>query len=53
MIKKEHLLSFAIDLSHIMEKEPLDKEVPNNYIENQLKMWLNEKFKIDPEIPLK
>ena len=28
-------------------------EVPDNFIENELKSWLNENFDVNPEIPLK
>ena len=30
-----------------------DEEVPDHYIENELKEYLNREFNIDPEIPLK
>ena len=36
-----------------MALENLDQEVPDNYIENELKAYLNDRFSIDPEIPLK
>jgi hypothetical protein len=36
-----------------MAAEPEDKAVPHNYIENELKQYLNENFDVSPEIPLK
>lgn len=52
-IKEDVLREFAVYLSSKMGKEDPDKEVPENYIENQLKRYLNRRFDIDPEIPLK
>ena len=52
-IKPEVLQQFSLYLSEKMSLEDLDKEVPENYIENELKAYLNDKFAIDPEIPLK
>jgi len=28
-------------------------EVPEHYIENELKSYLNDNFEVDPQIPLK
>ncbi len=50
-LKEEVLREFAIYLSNKMSKE--DKDVPEHYIENKLKGYLNKRFDIDPEIPLK
>jgi hypothetical protein len=36
-----------------MSNEDLNKEVPENYIENELKIFLNENFDINPPIQLK
>jgi len=36
-----------------MEQESDDKLVPDHYIENELKTYINDNFDIDPEIPLK
>jgi hypothetical protein len=52
-IKPEVLQEFAIYLSEKMSKIDSDSEVPDNYIENQLKRYLNRRYDIDPEIPLK
>lgn len=52
-IKPEVLESFSEFLSKKMESEDLDLEVPDHYVENELKTYLNENFDIDPEIPLK
>ncbi len=52
-IKLEVLQEFAIYISEKMSKIDPDLEVPDNYIENQLKRYLNRRYDIDPEIPLK
>ena len=33
--------------------KPDDAEVPDHYIENELKTYLNDRFDIDPELGLK
>ena len=53
MIRKEHIMDFAKYLADKMEKEHDDKVVPHNYIENELKLWLNTEFKIVPPMKLK
>lgn len=53
MIKKEHMIKFAKYLADKMESEPDNKEVPHNYIENELKYWLNFNFNITPPLNTK
>lgn len=52
-LKPEVVDAFATYLSKKMEAEPDDKAVPDNYIENELKQYLNDNFDVTPEIPLK
>jgi hypothetical protein len=52
-LKPEVVDAFATYLSKKMEAEPDDKVVPDNYIENELKQYLNDNFDVTPEIPLK
>jgi hypothetical protein len=52
-IKEEVLRDFASYLSTKMSKKNPDEEVPEHYIENQLKRYLNVRFDIEPEIPLR
>ena len=52
-IKPEVLQKFSLFLSSKMSLENPDSAVPDNYIENELKSYLNEHFGIDPQIPLK
>jgi hypothetical protein len=53
MLKKEVIRNFAIELANKMEKEDDDNEVPHHYIENMLKIYLNNNYNITPKIPLK
>jgi hypothetical protein len=52
-IREDVLREFALYLSNKMSKKDQDEEVPDHYIENQLKIYLNRKFDIDPEISIK
>lgn len=52
-IKPEVLQKFSLFLSEKMSLENPDSAVPDNYIENELKSYLNEHFGIDPQLPLK
>lgn len=52
-IKPEVLQKFSIQLSEKMSQMNPDTEVPEHYIENELKTYLNENFEVDPKIPLK
>lgn len=52
-IKQETIDAFTKNLVEKMEAEPDDKPVPDHYIENELKKYLNDNYDVDPEIPLK
>lgn len=52
-LKEDVLRQFSLYLADKMSKENPTDEVPDNYIENELKTYLNDQFDIDPEIPLK
>jgi hypothetical protein len=52
-IRPDVLQQFASDLSKKMSEENPDKVVPNDYIENELKRYLNEKFDVNPPIMTK
>jgi hypothetical protein len=52
-IRPEVLKQFSDDLSKRMSLEDPDKVVPDNFIENELKTFLNNNFDVNPPIPLK
>jgi hypothetical protein len=53
MIKEDILFDFTIYLSNKMSKEDPDKVVPEHYVENQLRKYLNKRFDIDPPFEYK
>ena len=53
VIKPEILQSFSLFLSKKMSLMNPDEEVPDHFIENELKQYINDNYKIDTEIPLK
>lgn len=52
-LKPEVIDDFTRQLSRKMAEQPDDLEVPDHYVENELKRYLNDRFDVDPEIPLK
>lgn len=52
-IKPELLDKFSTELSLEMELMNPDSEVPDHFIENELRIFLNKNFDVNPEIPLK
>ena len=52
-LKPEVLKDFSQYLAEKMSNESPDKEVPLHYIENELKKYLNQKYSINPPLPLK
>lgn len=52
-IKPEVLHIFSLELSKKMSQKDPDEEVPEHYIENELKLFLNKNYRVNPPIPLK
>ena len=52
-IRPEVLQQFSFELSKKMSMENPDMVVPEHYIENELKQFLNQNFDVNPRIPLK
>ena len=52
-IKPEVVDAFTTYISEKMSHEDENKEVPDHYIENELKTYLNDNFDVSPEIPLR
>jgi hypothetical protein len=52
-IRPEVLQQFSFELSKKMSMENPDIIVPEHYIENELKQFLNQNFDVNPRIPLK
>ena len=52
-IRPEVLQQFSFSLSKKMGQEDPDTVVPEHYIENELKEFINQNFDVNPRIPLK
>ena len=52
-IRPDVLQQFSLNLSKKMSMEDPNMSVPDNYIENELKDFLNKNFDVNPPIPLK
>ena len=52
-IKPDVLDKFSTNLSSKMESMNPDEEVPDHFIENELKIFINENFDVTPPIPVK
>ncbi len=53
MINNHDRTKFARHLLYISSLEPENKEVPNFYVENELRKWINQKYLLNPPLPLK
>ena len=53
MIKHEHIFDFANHLAEKMSLESDDKVAPSHYVENELRTYLNNKFNLQPPLPLR
>lgn len=51
MLSDRYKLSFAKYISELASTMPDEMEVPEFFVENELRHWLNEKFLIDPPLP--
>lgn len=52
-LKPEVVDAFTTFISEKMSQEDENKVVPDHYIENELKTYLNDNFDVNPEIPLR
>lgn len=53
MVRKEHVVHFAYYLSKKMEYMEDKAIVPPYYVENEFRKYMNKKFELDPQLPLK
>ena len=52
-LKPEVIDAFSRQLARKMDQQPDEEPVPDHYVENELKQYLNDNYDVDPEIPLK
>jgi hypothetical protein len=53
MLRKDVIRDFAVYLADKMTKEDDNKVVPHHYVENMLKIYLNDNYNIQPPMQLK
>jgi len=53
MIKKEHFIDFSFYIVKKIQYQNDDTIVPDYYIENEFRRWLNRQFRTNPPLPLK
>lgn len=53
MMNEKYKLKFAKYISELASEKPDNEEVPDYFVENELRKWVNEKFLLNPPLPLK
>jgi hypothetical protein len=50
LMTNENKLKFAYHISEMASNEPDDKPVPEFFVENELRSWINQRFLLDPPL---
>lgn len=53
MMDDKYKVKFAKYISELADSKPNDEEVPEFFVENELRHWVNDKFLLDPPLPPK
>jgi hypothetical protein len=53
MMDDRYKVKFARYVSDLADEKPNDEEVPEYFVENELRNWINDKFLLDPPLPPK
>ena len=53
MLDERYKVKFANYIAQIANEQPDDQIVPDYFVENELRNWLNKKFLLDPPLPPK
>jgi hypothetical protein len=53
MLNDRYKVKFARYIADIASQKPDDEPVPEFFVENELRAWLNEKFLLDPPLDMK
>lgn len=53
MLDEKYKVKFAKHIADIASNKPDDEEVPEYFVENELRSWVNDKFLLDPPLPQK
>ena len=50
MLDEKYKIKFAHHIANLASEQPDDQEVPEYFVENELRKWLNEKFLLNPPL---
>ena len=53
MLDEENKVKFARYIAEVASEKPDDEPVPEFFVENELRKWVNDKFLLDPPLPPK
>ena len=53
MLSEKHKIEFSDYISELAANKPDDEPVPDFFVENELRKWVNNKFLLDPPLELK
>ena len=53
MLDQKEKIKFARHIALLASEKPDDEEVPEFFVENELRRWLNDKFLLNPPLPQK
>jgi hypothetical protein len=53
MLDDKYKVKFAKHIADIASEKPDNEEVPEYFVENELRKWVNDKFLLDPALPPK
>ena len=53
MMDDKYKVKFARYVADLADEKPDDEEVPEYFVENELRTWVNDKFLLDPPLPPK
>lgn len=53
MMDDKYKVKFAKYIAELASEKPDDEEVPEYFVENELRRWINDKFLLNPPLPQK
>ena len=53
LMSEKYKIKFARHISTLASQKPDDEPVPDYFVENELRHWVNQKFLLDPPLPPK
>lgn len=53
MLDEKYKVKFANHIANLASEQPDDQVVPDFFVENELRNWINQKFLLDPPLPQK